>query len=218
MTRFNQRHTRRAGVLATVGLVVEGDAEFEALPLLHKKKLIPGCPPLKASNLGGVGSDRKPVGIAKLVAPKVIAHQQAGRTHVVVCLDREQRPECAPEFAQQVQAALSQELVARNKPVEGVQVVISDRAFEAWLLAGARGLHARGVLKAPLAVHCFEGQMGIEGRKGVGELTKLLGREYSKTKDGPSLFEKLDFPAARSHRNSGHGSKSLDKFLRTLGI
>ena len=36
----------------TVGLVVEGDTEFYALPKLAK--LIAGCPPLRAANLGGL--------------------------------------------------------------------------------------------------------------------------------------------------------------------
>jgi hypothetical protein len=49
-------------------------------------------------------------------------------------------------------------------------------------------------------------------------LTTLLGRLYSKTKDGPNLFTKLDFITARTHANGASGSKSLDKFPRTLGV
>ena len=71
MSRTHSR-SRRAEVQPTIGLIVEGDAEFAAFPLLHKMKLVAGCPPLKPINLGGVGADRKPEGVAKLVAPKVI--------------------------------------------------------------------------------------------------------------------------------------------------
>lgn len=217
---MTQHHSkaRRAGVQPTVGLVVEGDAEFAAFPLLHKNKLIAGCPPLKASNLNGVGSDRKPEGIAKLIAPKVIAHQTAGRTKVVVCIDREQRSICAPGFATAVLDALKMELQRRGKPSDDVHVVIADRTFEAWLLADAKGLHQRKVFKQAPKFNSFEGQMGERQLKGVVELTNLLDRAYSKTKDGPDIFTKLDFPTARTHSKGAAGSKSLDKFLRTLGI
>lgn len=209
---------RRPGVLPTVGIIVEGDAEFAALPLLHRKKLLPGCPPLKAVNLGGVGSDRKPIGIAKRVAPKVIQLHLARCERIVVCFDREQRPECAPGLAQAVARELDAELAARGKQIPGVHVVIADRAFEAWLLADAVGLHQRGSFKHSPTFHTFEGHLGAQGRKGVVELTRLLGREYSKTKDGPALFEKLCFSDARAHHPGARGSRSLDKLLRTLGV
>jgi hypothetical protein len=209
--------TRRAEVQPTIGLIVEGDAEFEAFPLLHKKKLVAGCPPLKPINLGGVGAERKPEGIAKLLAPKVIQHQAAGRTKVVICIDREHRTLCASGFATAVTEALRTELQRRGKPSTDVHVVIANRAFEAWLLADAKGLHQRKVFKRTPNFHSFEGQLGERQLKGAVELTTLLGRPYSKTKDGPDLFTKLDFITARTHANGASGSKSLDKFLRTLG-
>lgn len=217
MSRDKSR-ARRADVQPTVGLIVEGDAEFAAFPLLHKKKLVPGCPPLKTINLGGVGSDRKPEGIAKLIAPKVIQHQAAGLTQVLICIDREQRTLCAPGFASAVMEALRVELQRRGKPWNDVHVVIADRTFEAWLLADAKGLYQRKVFKRAPHFHSFEGQLGERQLKGVVELTTLLGRSYSKTRDGPDLFTKLDFATARTHAKGASGSKSLDKFLRTLGV
>ena len=212
------RRKRRPGISPTVGLIVEGDAEFAALPLLHTRKLVPGCPPLKATNLGGVGSHLEPQGVAKMLAGKVIAHQVAGRTKVVICIDREQRPMCAPEFANKVATALARELEERGHASRDVHLVISDRAFEAFLLADARGFHQRGRFVRQPGFHCFEGEIGAGSKKGVVELSTLLGRDYSKTKDGPTLFAELDFKAARAHRNSGRGSRSLDKLLRTLGL
>ncbi len=209
---------RSANALRPIGLVVEGDAEFAAFPLLHKNKLVTGCPPLKAVNLGGVGADTKPVGIARLVVKKVIAYQVAGCARVVVCIDREHRDLCAPQLAIQVMGALKTELQQKGRSADDVHVVVADRAFEAWLLADARGLHTRRVFKRAPGFHSFEGQLGERRLLGVVELTNLLGRTYSKTKDGPQLFSRLDFAAARAHSRGGHGSKSLDKFLRTLGL
>ncbi len=209
---------RRSGVPATIGLVVEGDAEFAAFPRLHSHKLIAGCPPIKATNLHCVGSDREPIGIARLIAPKVIAHQVAGRERVIVCFDREQRTVCAPELAKAVAIKLREVLRDTNRSDEGVSVVVADRAFEAWLLAGAHGLHAKRLLKSvPSSWTSFEGKPGRENKKGVAELETLLGRPYSKTVDGPELFCSLSFPDARAYADGALGSRSLDKFLRELG-
>ncbi len=198
---MGKRGRRRPGILATVGLVVEGDTEFAALPLLHRRRLIAGCPPLKATNLGGVGSHKTPAAIANQVAPHVIAHQVAGRPRVVVCVDREQRHDCSPSFARAIHGELVKVYVAKDRPVTAlatVSVVVADRAFEAWLLAGSG--------------QTFDGQLGRKQRKGVVELEALLRRPYRKTVDGPQLFSKLDLQVAR------RGSKSLDKLLRELGV
>jgi hypothetical protein len=198
--------------------VVEGDAEFDALPRLHKKSLIAGCPPLRATNMGGIGSDITPTAIARRVVGSVIAHQAAGRTKVVVCFDREQRQECPGELALAVLSALRDELAKHNRSSSDVHVVVADRAFEAWILADADGLHKRGALARAPSFHSFEGSLGLSSAKGKADLTKLLSRTYSETSDGPKLFEQIDFACARKFEVRGHRSRSLDKFLRTLGV
>lgn len=207
---------RRPGVRPTVGMVVEGDTEFEALPRLYRKHLVAGCPPIKPTNLGGVGSHLTPGAVGKMVAPKVIAHKAAGRNKVVVCIDREQRGMCASQFAHEVSLAIVAELASRGGDVTEIYVVIADRTFECWLLAGAKELFEAGKLVLGPTHHCFEGSLGEAQEKGVRELTRLLGRKFEKTRDGPSLFEALDFKAARAYKAGGRGSKSLDKLLRTL--
>jgi hypothetical protein len=114
----------------TIGLVVEGDSEFYALPKLSR--LIPGCPALKAANLGGLGSDLSVEAIAKRALPKAKQHFAAGRSQVVLCLDRESRKECAGSLA----TAISKRLATMCGRQE-VSVVVADRAFEAWILADA---------------------------------------------------------------------------------
>jgi len=93
-----------------------------------------------------------------------------------------------------------------------------DRTFEAAVLADATGLHSRGVFKRAPTFRSFEGSLGKNNRKGVDDLTDLLGRPYNKTKDGPRLFEQLNFTVARDHSAGARGSRSLDKLLRSLGI
>jgi hypothetical protein len=205
-----------------IGLVVEGATEFNALPRLHtNKKLFPGCPPLYPINLGGVGGDVKPDGIAKRVSPKVVTHILAGRTTVVVCLDREDRDDCPGAFAEVVRRALAAKLKtepALTKRAYRFHVIIVDRAFKAWILADACGLHARGVFPKAPSFHSFEGQLGKRRQKGAVEIGELWKREYLKTTHGSRLFEELCFEDARRGGKGQRGSRSLDKLLRTLGL
>lgn len=200
----------------TVGLVVEGETEFRALPVLMK---LPGCPALKPINLGGVGGDVTAAGVARRARPQVVTHIVAGRKTVVVCIDREKREACAGEFAQAVARALEGELESAGGAARWgeyqVSVVVADRSFEAWLLADARGLHQRKVFRQAPKFHGFEGARGKQGRLGVVEIGELWGRAYDKAGDGRELFDKVSFKQARV---PGEGSRSLDKLLRTLGI
>lgn len=207
-------YARRTGIAQTAGLIVEGDTEFAALPRLATKRLVANCPPIQATNLGGVGSDVPPVGIAKRVVQKVRQHRAANRCPVIICIDRESRAESAFAFAAAILERLREEL---GDSADDVCVCIADRTFEAWLLADARGLHKRGALKRAPKFFCFEGELGKRGKKGVIELGELLGREYSKTIDGPALFEQLNFAVARRCRAQEHGSRSLHNFLQALG-
>ncbi len=215
---MTRRRSRPRRGLPTVGLIVEGDTEYASLPRLHTKRLVPNCPPLHAINLGGLGQTLSAIGIARRIAPKVIAHVQAGRSSVVVCFDRENRQECAPGLATEVSSALADELVRRGKHGVAVCVVVVDRAFEAWILADAAGLVSRGHFVRAPTFRCFEGQSGSQSKKGTIEISRLLDRDYDKTRDGPRLFERLDFTSARQHGAGARGSKSLDKFLRCLGV
>lgn len=214
--RAGRVRRRRSGVLPTVGLIVEGDTEYYALPLLAKN--LPGCPPLKPVNLKGVGSDVSSAAIAKMVAPKVAQHWLAGRSKVVVCIDRESRQQCAAGLAKEVADALVIEIQRFPNARGSLSVVIVDRAFEAWILADAKGLFARGVLANAPSFHCFEGRDGEQAGKGVVELSRLLGRPYNKVVDGSQLFMRIDIGAARSFASGGSGSRSFDKFLRCLGV
>jgi len=201
----------------TMGMVVEGETEYYALPLLHRgTNAIPGCPAIRTTNLGGIGSHLTPAGIAKMAAPRIKTHLIAGHKPVILCLDREQRPECAGAFAQAILTALRGQ-VSREQAAD-VHVVIADRTFEAWILADAVGLAKRKhFIRAP-KFHCFEGSMGERQLKGTVELTRLLGREYRKTGDGPRLFGELDYQVARDWGRGKRGSRSFDKLLRTLGV
>lgn len=209
---------RRSGVQPTVGMIVEGDAEFATFPRLHKEVADSRWPPIKAINLGGVGSHLEPQGIAARIVPKII-QLHAGNVHrVVVCFDREQRDQCVVEFANAVTAATRAKLAEKGRSDLQFAVVIADRCFEAWLLAGAASLTANGTFKSLPTTVCFEGSMGERQRKGVLELSKALGRDYRKTTDGPKLFLEMDHATSADHGPGKRGSRSLRKLHKELGV
>jgi hypothetical protein len=143
-----------------------------------------------------------------MVAPKVVQLRLLGCGPVLVCIDRERREQCPPGLAGDILAQLARRLRERGDPAEGVGVVIADRAFEAWLLAGAPELrNPRSKWRPPAS---FEGRLGLENRLGVVELGQMLGERYDKARHGPQLFGRLDLDTARTR------SRSLDKLLRSL--
>jgi len=196
----------------TIGLITEGEAEYYALPLLHRENLVPRCPPLKPLSLGGIGGEASPRAIAARVKPKVLEHWARGVNRVLVCVDRELRDDCPGRFAHSVLRELDQVLAARRRPECSVRVVVADRAFEAWLLADAAGLHTRGVFQRRPGFASFEGKLGARNRRGVVELESLLGRPYEKLVDAAKIFRKVRFANARMR------SRSLHKLLRELGV
>lgn len=154
----------------TIGLITEGEAEYYALPLLHRENLVPGCPPLRPLNLGGIGGEASPHAIAIRVKPKVLEHWARGVNQVLVCVDRELRADCPGRFADSVSRELAQILAGRRRPECSVRVVVADRAFEAWLLADAAGLHAQRFFQRRPGFASFEGKLGARNRRGVVEL------------------------------------------------
>lgn len=198
--------------------MVEGDAEFYAFPLLHTEGLIPGCPPLKVLNCKGIGGETEAPGVAFRVHKLVLQHFAAGRERVVVCLDREGRSLCAPGFARTIWTELDKLLRKKHRDANTTTIVVADRAFEAFLLADAVGLYARGHLKTAPGFRSFEGNPGRGQAYGKRELQDLLGGDYTETKDGPRLFRRINFTVARQHGPGATGSRSLDKLLRSLGV
>ena len=217
---MTKARTRRAGRSERVAVIVEGACEREAFRRLPSR--LPGIPPLDLaaatrSNLRGVGGTAPVAAIARKVVPRAIL-LAPDNARILVCLDREDRVETPGAFARAVARAISAELAAREK-VLGIplDVVVVDRAFEAWLLADIASLCIAKRRPVPRR-RCYEGY--LRGRDvGSRVLARTLG-SYGKTSDGPDLFARLDFAQARRDCTSGRGwgSKSLDYFLGLLGV
>ncbi len=138
---------------------------------------------------------------------------------VVVCIDREIRQETAADFAGSVAEALRSKLAALASPLTiPLDVIVADRAFEAWILADIQGI-CRLKRVSPPRNRCYEGHQEGETDFGARRLKRILGR-YDKASDGPDLFALVDLSRARlaPSRGRGWGSASLNAFLVSLGI
>ena len=213
---MTMRQGRPRTAVPTVGLVVEGDAEFYALPKLREMTCVDSCPPLSVKNLRGLSGGMSARAIAQRASPHVVAHLVAGRDDVVLVVDLERRNDCPGDFAGQIRQSLIGELAAKGRACHTLAVVVANRSFEAWLLADASGLHSRGLFAIKPKRKSFEGTLTASGEVGKREVERLLGSEYRESVDAPRLFEGIDLHRARDFSRPG-GSKSLDKLLRTLG-
>ncbi len=199
-----------------VGLVVEGRAEYSALPKLAE--MVYGCPSLRPKSMNGCGATMDASGVARRALSHVREHLDAGVPRVVVCVDRGERKALAQTFARQIEGELKRLLVASAYESDRVSVVVADRAFEAWILADAMGLWQRKHFRRKPRQHCYEGHLGPDNDKGKVEISHLMTVEYKETRDGPRLFGLLDVPAARQSPTAGRGSVSLDLLLQAVGV
>lgn len=120
------------------------------------------------------------------------------------CLDRtrERRPGLGPELAGRARKA------AGKIPVE---VVVANRQYEAWLVAGWDTIRNEVLLANPDAI-TSENMRTAEAAHGwVGKLGQALGRGYKKTTDQRSLSGYLPF-----HGEILANAPSFARFLRCV--
>jgi hypothetical protein len=189
-----------------IGLLVEGDAEYHALPNLLPRLSSPHvilnpllCPmqPLDTpAQIAHVAAKRLPILLAK------------GVDLVVLLIDKEKRTECSGELAQQIEREARSRFGAAD-----VRVVLKVTKLENWLVADPEALRDLPGL--------FEQVERIEKRvvPGRADTVDALGllktcsgkRAYDKKKGAVEICKKLDPERARQN------SRSFRKLLKTLG-
>lgn len=197
----------------TLGLVVEGEAEYRALPLLLKAA---GATPGGRTAFRGQGVQ---CSIETLVRSKLLSHTRAQilrrPSKVLVVIDREKRGDCPGAFAQRIH----KELVAQLQTSYGytgnppVSVVCVDRSLENWLIADPEGIGTHAYIERDISKRVGA---RADGRDAVSIMQWAYGarRYYHKSKDAPHLAAKVRV-GRRDVRNRSH---SLDKFLREAGV
>jgi hypothetical protein len=177
-----------SSVAPSIGLVVEGPGDVEAVPLLLRRHL--ASKEKYSISLGKPiccnGRDRALVekGVEGYIAA---AAARPGCRGVLVVLDAENDPACelGPSLLERSEKAC-QSLVA---------VCLAERNFEDWIYASAEKLELEGLEYRP-------------ERSGLGRIKGALSEKYVKPRWQPRLTNRMDIDLARSR------SPSLDRMIR----
>ena len=187
-----------------VGLVVEGQTEFAALPAMLQRL---GVKPTRPSNFSGQFQDAP---VRKLVEKRLLHHVKAqivkGPDLVIVVLDRENRPESARAFEKAVRDEITKQLDNPTRP--RVEVVVCDRTFENWLIADPKGIHKSEYITRDLSakVVCHG-----DGKDALALIKNAFRRRkaYNKGPHGAKLSVFVRVGSPRVHLCS----KSLRRFV-----
>lgn len=195
-----------------LALVVEGESDYHAVPLLLK--MAGASVGLRLTFRGqGVASP-----LESFVGKKLLRFTRAAilarPSKVVVVIDREARNDCPGEFAQRVEIELKRRLCSEGYSGDPpVSVVCADRSLENWLIADPEGIRRHAYIERGIASRVGN---NADGHDAVGILNWAYGpgRRYQKTKDAPALAARVRVREQDVRRRS----KSLCKLLREAGV
>lgn len=176
--------------------IVEGHGEIESVPLLIRRILEPSFSNVLVPVRRPRSSLVRPGELERAV--ELAARRSTGAILVLIDADDDCPATLGPDLTLRAQQARSDRLVS---------VVLANREFESWLIAGVNAL--RGSYGLPTDL---ETPPNVEMIRGAKEwLTDHMegSRAYSETVDQVSLTARFDMEAARS-------LDSFDKFCREV--
>lgn len=191
----------------TLAIIVDGEAEFYALPaLLDKIEGDIGQPILRPYR-ANIQPYAPPGVIAKACKDRVQQALGRGADRIVVLLDRELRDDCPGDIASAVSSALCNIVPCQ------LFVVIKDRTFENWVIADVGALEAQPARFRDC--HIVRNAV-VPNRADAASAKQLLdrvvrGRAYDKIADARRTLERADPQKMAEH------SRSFRRLLRILG-
>jgi len=172
-----------------IGIIVEGLGEFDSLPEVYAKLCLRPGDQLLAPAHARLHPKSAPDQIAKSALRPVVILKKRGAEMVLLLIDREDRPDCAPEFAQAIETAF----VAMG---EQVHVVVKNRKFENWLIADPKALASHKKRFKP--TEAFRKHVRPNKADNVADAPALLNQIcvkgkgfYHKTQDPPQILAKM---------------------------
>jgi hypothetical protein len=193
-----------------IGFIVDGMAEYHALPSLLSRVKTPATlvtQPLRA----GMQPYGSPAKIARDALPGLRILVTRKVDLVVLLIDRENRSECSNEMAEEI----SQELMKRCSH-EGLKikivVVVKDRMFENWLVADTDAIQ-----RLPKRFKWSKKSISAitpnkADKVDASELLKTaaMGSVYDKVQDAQKILQIADPMLV------GANSRSFRRFLRAV--
>lgn len=190
-----------------IGIIVDGDAESQALKLLTQRINIPNVQildPLYAD----IQPKSAPGQIAKSVKPKLDILIARRVNQVVVLIDREDQPKCPSELAKEIEDAF------RKLGHLNVSIAIKNRCFENWLISDTqvfKKLSARYRLTDAFTKTVTPNKADLI-ENAADLLNKIcIGAEYHKRRDAAQITKLQDIYEVGKH------SRSFRRFLRLVG-
>ena len=194
-----------------IGLLVDGKAEFYALPHLLPRI---GSPHVILNPLlCDLQPYASPAQIALAASKRFAILLSKGATLIVILLDKEQRRECTGDLVQAIEREARVRLAALKSTAE-VRVVFKVPMFENWFVADPEAL--RGMAGRFEKVDRIAKQVAPNRADAVDALGLLKScskdRTFDKPKDAAAICRVLDPVRAAA------SSRSFRKFLKELGV
>lgn len=193
-----------------IGLLVEGDSEYHALPYLIPRIATEDVilvRPLRAPMhpLAPVGA------LAQVAASRARIWKSRGADRIVLLLDNEGRLECPGRFALSLARELKRQLGA---PSPDVFVVMKVQAFENWLVADTAAISTlQGLFEPPsgFASHIAPDRAdNVDARRLLQQWSRR-GHTYEKVETAQRICAVMD------PLRAGRNSRSFRRLLRVLG-
>lgn len=190
-----------------IGIVVDGDAESQALKLLTQRISIPGTQLLDPI-YANMQPRSTPGQIARSAKPKIDVLTARGVDKIVVLIDKEDRQECPSQFANDIEAAFGA-IGCFN-----IQVAVKNRKFENWLVAD---VDVFDQLRSRYRVtKTFRKAISPNKADSVPDAESLLNKivlsgEYHKRRDAAQIT------GLQEADKMAQNSRSFRRFLRLVG-
>jgi hypothetical protein len=192
-----------------IGLLVDGRAEYSALPHLLERIVSPHTI-LRNPLLCDIQPFASPAQIAHVASKSfpILLHRGADR--ILILIDKETRQDCTGELA----AAVEKEARARADSGVEVRVVLKVKMFENWFVADPEAL--QGISGRFEKVDRIAKRVSPNRADAVDALGLLKtcskDRTFDKVRDGVAICKVLD-PA-----RAAAASRSFRKLLKELGV
>lgn len=188
-----------------IGIVVDGDAESQALKLLTRRITISRCQIIDPI-FARMQPKSTPDQIVRMARGKVDILLAKGVDQILVLIDREDNKECPGIFADRIKNAFA------RAGYGGVSVVVKDRCFENWLVADVDALEQ--LRRRFQVTTAFKNSIVPNKADNINAFEQLnritRGPSYHKRRDAAAITEKQD--PVRVALNS----RSFRRFLKLI--
>jgi Domain of unknown function (DUF4276) len=194
-----------------IGLLVDGQSEYRALPHLLSRLMLPHSI-ITQPLLCDMQPFSTPAQIAHAASKKWPILLSRGATSIVVILDKETREDCTGELVAAIEHEMGKRLAAQSLKAE-LHVVLKVSTLENWLTSDPHALRALpGMFKDVDRIQRQIAGGRADQLDALSLLKSCAQRDYDKVAGAVAICKKLD------HARAAANSRSFRKLMKTLGV